>query len=219
MLLFDNALSYRKPIGFTGIALVILYIFMVGKRGGLTDHRKQVVIGTGDVAVQAGEYTSHYKFLEEIDAPFLVTAVYPKNKRNNPIRNYHSQFLTFSSKTIRRYMEKCDNTKDCTASFLNHHAKSITLYAANPKIAEKLANWKQEDATVIANWGVINISGQCLEGRTKIEKNGEDVTDSFREFIFGKGPFRDCNTIYVTKIDSADMSVEAFMERASNESR
>jgi len=171
--------------------------------------------GLQEVVVQAGDYQTSYAVKTQIDEPFLVTAIYPQKRRSNPIQDFHSQFVSFSPKATRRYMEKYAGKTHCPASFLNRHADHISLYAANPKIAEKLAGWKQKNGSQVSNWDVVNISGQCLGNRTKIEKNGEDVTDTTRLITIGRKASRDCHMIYVTDIRQTDITIDDYMRGAS----
>ncbi len=163
------------------------------------------------IVVEAGSYSTHYQLKERINEPFLVTAIFPQTRRSSPLLDFHSQFVTFTPKSTGKYMKKYAGKTHCPASFLNRHADHISLYAANPDIAKKLAGWKQKNGSQVSRWEVVNITGQCLGKRTKIEKNGEDVTKSTRLITLGRKASRDCHMIYVENIEETDVSLQDYV--------
>lgn len=167
-----------------------------------------------EIVVKAGDYQSHYSLLTPVNEAFLVAAVYPQKHRRHPVEDFDSQFVTFSPKATRSYMKKYAGKKNCPASFLNRHAEHISLYAANPQIAKTLAEWTQKNGSDVSKWSVMNIRGQCLGKRTKIELEGQDVTHSTRIITIGRKASRDCHMIYVTDISQAHLSVEDYFAEA-----
>jgi|GEM_PF-4300664 len=168
--------------------------------------------GQTEIVVDAGIYKTHYNLIQEIDAPFLVTTILPQRRRDNPLNDFHSEFVTFSPASTRKYMKKYAGMTHCPASFLNRNADHITLYASNHEIAKTLSKWKQKNGSHVSRWEVVNIKGQCMGKRTKIEKNGVDVTKSTRLVTLGRKASRDCHMIYVTAIERTQTAIEAYMK-------
>lgn len=108
-------------------------------------------------------------------------------------------------------MKKYAGMTYCPANFLNRNAEHITLYAANSDIAETLSRWKQSEGSRVSRWEVVNLTGQCMDKRTKIERNGEDVTDRTKLVTIGRKASRDCHMIYVTGIERTDDTIQDFM--------
>lgn len=173
---------------------------------------KKIIGGQEQIIVQAEKYKSHYQLEKRVNEPFLITAIYPQRSRSNPFADHHSQFVTFSPDATRLYMKKYAGMTHCPASFLNKHADHISLYAANSKIAEKLSNWKQKNGSHVKRWQVVNIIGQCLGKRSKIEKDEIDVTKSTRQIVIGRKASRDCHMIYVTDIEQTDNSIQDYIK-------
>lgn len=186
-----------------------MYIF-----NGPVEHDPVSVIPNGQnvARVQAGSYVSHYTLGQKIDESFLVTAIYPQRRRTNPFEDFHSQFVTFSRSSAQQYIDQYAGMTHCPAQFLNQHADHISLYAASPAISKKLAHWKQKRGSSVARWEVVNITGQCMEERTRIEKDGEDVTDSTQLITIGRKASRDCHMIYVTDVQPTKSSIEDYVE-------
>jgi len=169
------------------------------------------VSGQTEIVVNAGIYDTHYSLTNSIDEPFLVTSIYPTRKRTNPLSDSHSEFVTFSPRATQSYMKKYAGMTHCPASFLNRHADHISLYAADKIIAKRLAGWNRKDGSKVSSWEIVNITGQCLGKRTKIEKNGVDVTDTTKLRVIGRKASRDCHMIYVTGITPTDMALQDYV--------
>lgn len=167
--------------------------------------------GQKEIVVKAGNYQTHYTLGKNIEEPFLVTTILPQRHRDNPFNDYHSEFVTFTPAATRKYMKKYAGMTHCPANFLNRHADHISLYAANPEIADMLSRLKQPNGSHVSRWQVINITGQCIGKRSKIEKNGEDVTDSTMHITLGRKASRDCHMIYVTGLEKTNMPVHDYM--------
>lgn len=163
-----------------------------------------------EIIVKSGQYENHYKLEEQIDEPFLIASILPQRNRS-AILDGHSEFVTFTPKATKIFLKKYGNQRQCPASFLNRYAEHITLYASNPQIAEKLAHWKQKQTTDVYQWKVVNITGQCMGKRTKMVKDGEDVTKSTHVVTIGQKASRDCHRIHVSEIEHIDASLKDYV--------
>jgi len=199
------------------LASVAVYTLMTMGDGAVSSKQAPAIASKthNEIVVKAGEYQSHYSLETSINDAFLVAAVYPQKRRNHPVQDFDSEFVTFSPKATRRYMKKYAGQENCPASFLNRYAEHISLYAANTQTAEKLANWSQKNGSDVSQWRVMNIRGQCLGKRTKIELEGQDVTDSTRIITIGRKALRECHRIYVTDIRPTNLSVDDYQAEAS----
>lgn len=165
-----------------------------------------------EIAVTVGSYQNYYALGKDVNESFLITAIAPTSRGNAPIPDAHSEFVTFTPRATKLYLEKYPGQSHCPARFLNRYAEHISLYAANTQIAEKLAHWKQINGSDVKQWQVVNIKGQCLGERSKIEKNGEDVTQSTRIIQFGRKASRKCHRILVNDIDHLNSSLKDYVQ-------
>lgn len=170
------------------------------------DQRRQ-----NEIAVEVGSYQNYYPLGKRVNEPFLITTIAPQSRGNAPLPDAHSEFVTFTPRATQRYLEKHPEQRHCPASFLNTHAEHISLYAANTKIAEKLARWTQSNGSDVYQWQIVNIKGQCLGKRSKIEKNGEDVTRSTRIIQIGRKASRECHKILVNDIEHTNNSLKDYV--------
>lgn len=191
-----NSLTYGTIV--LGIVLGMMYF--TKDRSLPVQHTpvaEQQVNGESSFTVKAGVYEVTYSLGRPVAEDMLAVSVRPQRKRKTPLDDFHSQMVSFTPKAAAKYVKKYPGTKICPASFLNRNANHIDLYAANETVAKKLSAWKRLEGGQVAGWESVKIDGNCVKKRTKIMKNGEDVTDSTRLIVMGNKGRGDCLAVYV----------------------
>lgn len=196
----DNILTYGAIVLITAMGTV----YLTQKSGHPVEHNpaaQQHVNGESSFTVKAGPYETTYSLGRAVTEDMLAVSVRPQRRRKTPLDDFHSQMVSFTPKAANKYVKKYPGTKICPASFLNRNANHIDLYAANETVARKLSEWNRLEGGNVDGWERVKFDGNCVKKRTKIVKNGEDVTDSTRLIVMGNKGRGDCLAVYVRDLD------------------